>query len=119
MIVGIGTDIVDIRRIKKAIENPRFLKKIFTEEEIFQTNGRSSSLAGNFAVKEAVSKALRTGFCGFGPREIEVLRKESGEPYVNLYGNALDKMKEQEIRHFFISISHETEYAIGYVIAEK
>lgn len=119
MIAGIGTDIIDIRRIKKAIEKPHFLQRIYTEEEILQTKGRIESLAGNFAVKEAVAKALGTGFYGFWPKDIEVLRGKSGAPYIKLYGNALNKMKEEKITHFFVSISHEKEYAIAYVIAEK
>lgn len=119
MIQGIGTDIVKISRIEKAIENPRFLREIFTEEEIREARGRASSLAGDFAVKEAVSKALGTGFSGFGPRQIEALRMESGAPYVRLYGGARTYMEKQGISRFFVSISHEAEYAVAYVIAER
>lgn len=118
MIQGIGTDIIDIRRIKKAIENSRFLQEIYTEEEISQTNRRPASLAGNFAVKEAVSKALGTGFRGFGPRQIEVLRRDSGAPYVRLHGEALKRMRELNINRIFVSISHEADYAVGYAVAE-
>ena len=119
VIRGIGTDIVDIRRIKKAIENPRFLREIYTEEEISQTKGRPASLAGNFAVKEAVSKALGTGFRGFGPRQIEVLRMDSGAPYVRLFGEAWKQMKKQNIDRIFVSMSHEADYAVAYAVAES
>lgn len=119
MIAGIGTDICDIRRIEKAVKKSCFLEKVYTKKEIEQSKGRSNSLAGNFAVKEAVSKALGTGFRGFGPKQIEVLRQESGAPYVQLYGKALEIMEEKGIDRFFVSISHEKEYAIAYVVAEK
>ncbi len=119
MIAGIGTDICDIRRIEKAVKKSCFLEKVYTKKEIEQSKGRSNSLAGNFAVKEAVSKALGTGFRGFGPQQIEVLRQESGAPYVQLYGKALEIMEEKGIDRFFVSISHEKEYAIAYVVAEK
>lgn len=69
MILGIGTDIIEIERIEKAINNtPMFLKKIFTKRELDELNKgtlRVESVAGNFAVKEAVSKAVGTGMRGF------------------------------------------------------
>ena len=86
MIVGIGTDLIEIARIEKACRKQAFLSRIYTEEECRLAGGSISRLAGNFAVKEAVSKALGTGFRAFMPIDIEVLRNELGKPYVNLYG---------------------------------
>lgn len=117
MIQGIGTDIVDIRRIKKALENPRFSEKFFTQEETRQTKMRPSSLAGNFAVKEAVAKALGTGFSNFGPEQIEVLRRPSGAPWVRLHGEAQKQMALQNIDQILVSISHEADYAVAFAVA--
>jgi holo-[acyl-carrier-protein] synthase len=77
------------------------------------------TLAGNFAGKEAVSKALGTGFKGFYPIDIEILRTKLGTPYVILYGKALKISKEMGIQNIHISISHCKEYAIAYAVAER
>ena len=86
MILGVGTDIIEIDRIKNAIDNtPGFLEKVFTErevEELSKNTLRVESVAGNFAVKEAVSKAVGTGIRGFSFRDIEVFRDELGKPIV-------------------------------------
>ena len=70
MIVGIGTDLIEIARIEKACRKQAFLSRIYTEEECRLAGGSISRLAGNFAVKEAVSKALGTGFREFMPSEV-------------------------------------------------
>ena len=80
MIYGIGTDLVEIERIKKACMKEAFLVRCFTPREIELFEGNMVKAAGNFAVKEAVSKALGTGFRGFWPSDIEVLRDELGNP---------------------------------------
>ena len=80
MIVGIGTDLVEIERIEKSLWKKRhFLVRVYTEEERRQAGGNASRLAGDFAVKEAVSKVFGTGFRGFGLLDIEVLRDEFGK----------------------------------------
>lgn len=121
MIVGVGTDIIEISRIKKAVEQNNFLKKCFTEKELefFKSkNDNAQHMAGNFASKEAVSKSLGTGFRNFGLKDIEILRNELGCPYVNLYGKAKELALELEIKNFQISISHCHEYAVAFVVAE-
>lgn len=121
MIIGIGTDIVEIERIKKAIENEKFLNKYFTSDEIVLYNKRNKNpeiLAGNFVVKEAVSKAIGTGVRGFGLSDISVLRDELGKPYIELYNEALQISKQQGILNFHVSISHSEAYAVGFAIAE-
>ena len=69
-------------------------------------------------MKEAVAKAMGTGFLGFKIREIEVLRDELGKPYVNLYGNAKLKQEELGIKAFFVSISDTKEYVSAVAVAE-
>ena len=91
-IYGIGTDIIEISRIEKAInQTSLFRRKVYTEKEIEHIEKKRhpyASYAGRFAAKEAVSKALGTGIRGFSLLDIEVLRDELGKPYVKLYGNA-------------------------------
>ena len=86
MIVGIGTDLIEIERIKKACEKEAFLVRVYTEEERRQAGGKASRLAGDFAVKEAVSKVFGTGFRGFGLLDIEVLRDGFGKPWCGFTG---------------------------------
>ncbi|MFA6941393.1 MAG: holo-ACP synthase, partial [Clostridiaceae bacterium] len=83
MIKGIGTDIIEIKRIEKAIENESFIYKVFNENELKDINGnnlKANSLAGKFSAKEAVSKALGTGIRGFSFKDIEILKDNPGKP---------------------------------------
>lgn len=121
MILGVGTDIVETERIKKAIEKERFLNRYFTEKEraLFQERkNKSQTIAAGFAAKEAVSKAIGTGFSGFSLEELEVLRDEKGKPYLNLLGRATEKAKELGIEMIHISLSHSEKYAIAFAVAE-
>lgn len=121
MIIGIGTDIIEIGRIEKAIESSSFLYKCFTasEIELYRKRGMNASvLAGNFAAKESVAKAFGTGFAGFSPIDIEVLRDNSGKPYINLYGKAAEIKKSLNIKNIYLSISNCKTYAIAYVVTE-
>ena len=118
MIIGIGTDIIEVDRIKKAVEKEYFLNKVYTKREVEAFGENYQSLAANYAVKEAVSKAFGTGFRSFSPIDIEVLRDELGKPYVILYNNAKKMSEEQRVSNIYVSISHTQEYAVGYVIFE-
>ena len=122
MIKGIGTDIIEIERIRKAVQSTKgFLEKIFSEKEIdffYSKKLKSETIAGNFAVKEAVSKALGTGFRGFSLKDIEVLRNELGAPMVNLHNNARLLALKLEVRKIHVSISHNKSSAIAYVLLE-
>jgi holo-[acyl-carrier protein] synthase len=119
MVIGIGTDIIEIDRVDYAMKSNAFINKVFTKEEmkLIQKKGRMTS-AGNFAGKEAVAKALGTGFRGFSPKDIEILRTEVGLPYVVLYGKALEISKQLGVKNIQISISHCETYAIAYVITQ-
>lgn len=119
MITGIGTDLVEIARVQKAIGRSSFLKKVYTEQEQELIKKRSVRAAGNFAAKEAVAKAFGCGFSGISPIEIEVLRKESGLPYVVLHGRAKKKAEELGIDNIFISITDTEEYAQCYAVCEN
>lgn len=123
MISGLGIDIIEVERIKRAVEkNERFLTRNFTKNEIEYFHKKAdnyTSIAGNFAAKEAVSKAIGTGFRGFNFCDIEILRDELGAPVVNIYAGAQMKAKELGIAGFMISISHTHEYAVANCIAIK
>ncbi|MCI1999043.1 MAG: holo-ACP synthase [Clostridia bacterium] len=120
MIKGVGTDIIEINRIEKAVKKDAFLKKCYTENEIknFGKSTFAQSAAGAFAAKEAVSKAFGTGFRHFSANDIEILKDEMGKPIVNLSEKASDTAKELGIKKIYISISHCNEYAVAFAVAE-
>ncbi|MEF9958578.1 MAG: holo-ACP synthase [Niameybacter sp.] len=124
MIVGIGNDIVEVERIKKvALRTPAFLEKLLTINEktrlVTGDKLQFESIAGVFAAKEAVSKALGTGFVNFEVKDIEVTKDTKGKPEIQLHGGALILARELGITHIHLSISHTKDYATAFVIAEK
>lgn len=115
MIVGIGTDIVEIERIRRACAKPAFLKKFFSqkENEIFGLKKDcAQSAAANFAAKEAFVKALGTGFSDISLADIEVLRNPEGKPYILFRREGWNKKVH-------VSLSHEKAYATAFVIIEE
>ncbi|MBE5971769.1 MAG: holo-[acyl-carrier-protein] synthase [Lachnoclostridium sp.] len=118
MLTGVGCDLIEIERMKKACEKEAFLLRVYTEEERRQADGRPSVLAGTFAVKEAVAKVLGTGFRTFMPKDVEVLRDELGKPYVLLHGNAEKLAEEKKIKRIEVSISDTKEYAMAFAVGE-
>lgn len=116
MILGIGVDIVEIQRIAQAAEKPSFLRKVFAPEEEAGQH-KPQSLAVRFAAKEAVSKALGTGFSGFSPHEILILKGEKGRPFVRLTGCALAVADGLGVKGWQLSLSHSKDNAIAFVIA--
>jgi len=120
-ILGIGCDIIEIERIAKAIKNPRFLEICYSKAEImlYENRGKSAAiLAGNFAAKEAVAKAFGTGFRGFFPREIEILRNELGAPYVIISENIRGILKFAYV-DVKISISNTKETAMAFCVVNS
>jgi holo-[acyl-carrier protein] synthase len=122
MIVGLGTDIVEIVRIGKMIERhgDHFLTRIYTDEEIRYCQRRKEYLqhyAGRWAAKEAVMKVLGTGFVrGIGWKDIEVAVKPSGQPQVLLHGGVRDYAEQLGIETVLITISHCRTYATATAI---
>lgn len=114
--IGIGVDIIEISRIKNAVKREAFLRRTFTGKEIELSGLRPETLAGFFAAKEAVSKAFGTGVVGFGLKDIEIYKDEKGKPCVTLYNNALKIAKEKEIENIMVSISHNRDNAIAFVV---
>lgn len=118
----VGIDIIEIERIKSMAENDVRLSSLFTEKEIKYFNkykDRQTHVAGGFCAKEAVSKALKTGFNGkVLPREIEILHKDTGAPYVVLRGGAKEVFESLGLTNIDISISHDKEKATAICIVE-
>ncbi|MCT4507627.1 MAG: holo-ACP synthase [Tepidibacter sp.] len=119
-ILGTGIDIIEIERIKKAIKkNNRFLERIYTQKEIEyfkQKNYKSQTIAGNFAAKEAISKAFGTGIRGYNFKDIEILRNSLGKPVVKLYNELYKLSEKSEMKEILLSISHSKEYAVANAI---
>ena len=111
-IVGIGIDAVEIERFKKAAEErgDKFLKKIFTDKELEYADAKKAShihMAGKFAAKEAVKKALPDGIeIGLNWFDIEILNNDDGKPYALLHGAAKRLQDKFNISQVFVSISH-------------
>ena len=114
----IGTDIIEIERVRRAIARfgDRFLRRVFTEAELRSYGHRPHSLAASFASKEAVMKVLGTGTRGVGWRDIETLYFPSGKPLIKLNGRAKKESDKLGIKEIDISLSHSKEYAVASAI---
>lgn len=120
MIAGIGIDVVDIKRIGNAAGDA-FIKKNFTakEAELFEKRKyKQETIAANFAAKEAVMKSLGCGIFEIPLTDIEILRNETGKPYVNLYGKAKERALIMGVKNVHISISHDAGIAAAQAVAE-
>jgi holo-[acyl-carrier protein] synthase len=119
MILKTGIDIIEIARIQAALDRhgDRFLKRVFTEQETLECHERAEALAVRFAAKEAASKALGTGIGPITWREVEILHKWNGEPYLVLHGKAEKIANILGLAVWAVSLSHSRENAIAVVIA--
>lgn len=123
---AIGVDIVEVRRIEQAVARwgERFLRRVYTPEEISYCSSRPQSLAARWAAKEAVSKALGTGWAPQEPHgagwidwtEIEVVRQSSGEPFLRLHGKARARADTLGLTAWRVSLSHTSDYAVAMVL---
>ncbi|HWS15467.1 MAG TPA: holo-ACP synthase [Candidatus Methylomirabilis sp.] len=124
MIAGIGVDIVDVSRITALLERygERFLRRVFTEAEVayaMQGANRAERLAGRFAVKEAMMKALGTGKSqGILWHDVETVRGVFGKPVVHLRGQAVKWAKWRNGGAVHVSITHDGGKAVAFVILE-
>ena len=118
-----GIDIIEIARIKKAVDRwgEAFLHRIYTDSELKLYRKSTSSLAARFASKEAVMKLLGTGRNGTNWLEIETLSHPTGQPLINLYGQAKSEANKLGLNKIAVSLSHSREYAVATVssISEK
>lgn len=117
--ISSGIDMIEIARIKRARDRhgDRFYRRFYTEQEIAFCQGRPASLAGRFAIKEAVAKALGTGIGNFNWTDIEIVCDGVGKPELILHNKAWDSARDQGLTHWSISLSHTETYAIGLAFA--
>jgi holo-[acyl-carrier protein] synthase len=124
MITGIGTDIIEVKRIQEAIDKygERFVRRIFTDVEIEYCSARKAAAmhyAGRFASKEAAFKALQRGWGGeVSWKDVEVVNEPSGAPRLRFYGKALEIVREKKVTAFHVSISHIQDLATAIVVLE-
>ncbi len=115
MIVGIGVDLVDVARFETAIANtPKLKDRLFTDAE---KNLNSYSLAARFAAKEALMKAIGKAQ-GLSFQEVEVIKDSFGKPSFELTGESQQTVSARGVSNLHLSLSHDGQMAIAYVIAE-
>jgi holo-[acyl-carrier protein] synthase len=124
VIFGIGTDIVEVKRVEKMVaKGRRYLETLFTEKEIYycETKARKSEhYAARYAAKEAVLKALGTGWRGgLAYSDIEITNEELGKPQILVRGEVRKFFEHHQIRQTSISLSHTKEIAIAIIIMEN
>lgn len=123
-IIGIGVDLVECSRIQHSLDRfgERFLHRVFTDGEIAYSNSMkfpARHLAARFAAKEAVSKAFGTGIGkSMGWRDIDVQKKQSGEPFLVLTGGAEALARERGITNALITLSHTDQHAVAMIVLE-
>jgi holo-[acyl-carrier protein] synthase len=118
---AVGIDMLAIPRFRRVLDkhSERFLRRIFTPEEVAYCRGRVPELAARFAAKEAVMKALGTGIRGAGWREIEVLPDRRGKPLVYLYGRAKERADKIGLHALDVSLTHERDFAVAAVVGVR
>ena len=115
-----GVDMIEVKRVADVLERHghRFADRVFTAGEMAYCDGQPERLAGRFAVKEAVAKALGTGIGDITWSEIEIIRDERGKPHLVLHAAAQELAAAQGITEWAISISHTATHAIGFAIGQ-
>lgn len=121
MIIGLGTDIIEIERVRRAVNKENFLDSVFTEAEQTYCNGRgknsAASYAARFAAKEAFFKAIGTGIVT-RLAEVEVVNDERGAPKIFLHDKAATLANERGIKKISVSLSHSRDFATAVCIVE-
>lgn len=117
-----GVDLIEIVRVRQAINQhgARFLNRVYTPTELADCQGRAESLAGRFAAKEAAAKALGTGIWRYGVTwtDIEIRRNQAtGAPQLLLHNAAATKAAVLGLKEWSVSLSHDREHAIAFIIA--
>jgi len=121
MIAGTGVDIIEVGRVKHALDTwgERFLKRVFTDRELDYASTKKFShenLAARFACKESVLKAFGDTRIGARLKNIEVLNDAKGKPEVVLHGEAKEFAEKKNIDNILVSMSHTANYAVSQAI---
>jgi holo-[acyl-carrier protein] synthase len=123
-VIGIGIDMIETERIEHSLERfgSRFLQRVFTDGEVTYCQSMkfpARHFAARFAAKEALSKAFGTGIGkAMSWRDIDVCKKESGEPFVVLGGGAEQLARARKVRSVLISLSHTHDHAVAVIALE-
>jgi holo-[acyl-carrier protein] synthase len=122
MIIGIGVDVVHIRRLDRWPAIPGILERYFHPQELADALSRGSgavlSLAARFAAKEAFGKALGTGLAGIVLKDIMVVNRHNGRPEIAVFDTALAALKKSGASRVHVSLTHERDNAIAMVVVE-
>jgi holo-[acyl-carrier protein] synthase len=122
MVKGIGVDIIEIDRVRRSIERlgDRFLDKVYTSREILYCNGKAHRFqhyAARFAAKEALSKALSTGWAGeFRWKDVEIMNEPSGQPRFSLHGTLRERLGGASI---MLTMSHSDSHVVAMVLIQE
>jgi holo-[acyl-carrier protein] synthase len=119
MKLATGVDLIEIARIDEVVtrHGKHYLERVFTPAELVYCGKRAESLAGRFAAKEAVAKALGSGIGDVSWKEIEILGDEQNAPVLTLHGMAENKAKELGLTNWSVSISHSQSHSVAFVVA--
>lgn len=119
--LAVGVDIVEVGRIARMVERwgERFLRRVYTPQELAYSRGRPPQLAARFAAKEAAMKALGTGRRGVAWREVEVVGRRGQPPSLRLHGRARERARRLGLRSLALSLSHSRDYAVALVVGER
>jgi holo-[acyl-carrier protein] synthase len=117
--LSVGVDMIEVARIERAIarHGDRFYNRFFTAQEQVYCDGRTTSLAGRFAIKEAVGKALGTGIGDVRWTDVEIVCDSNGCPKLALHNEARELASRLGLHDWSISISHTDTHAIGFAVA--
>jgi holo-[acyl-carrier protein] synthase len=124
MVIGVGTDLIEIARIAQSIDRfgERFLHRVFTPREIAycrRKKNAAESFAARFAAKEAAAKALGIGISrGVSWLELEVVRLPSGQPTLSLSGRAAQRARQLAVARASLSLTHSKDFALAVVVLE-
>ncbi len=122
MILGIGVDVVHVRRIAHWLSVAGLPERFFHPDELSSAlsrgQGAALSLAARFAAKEAFGKAIGTGLRGIRLADIRILNNHNGKPDMHLYGTALEKFRALGCTTIHLSLTHESDNAIAMVVLE-
>lgn len=120
MSVRVGIDLVSVEQVKGSIADHgrRYLRRVYTEQELVESRSEPRRLAARFAAKEATMKALGRGDEGFGWRAIAVAGGPDGQPRIELTGPARKLAQRRGLQSIAVSLTHEREYAAAIVVIE-
>jgi len=125
VIISIGIDIIEVARVREVLaRTPRFGERVFTPAERAYCDSRGAAAAqhyaARFAAKEAMLKALQTGWRGgIGWQDVEIAARESGAPFLILHGLVQELFEKSGATAAHLSLSHTSEHAIAEVVLER